>query len=157
MRSISRVTDVSLNTVNKLLIDAGNACAVFHAENVVGVKASAFNAMKSGASAIPSKATRRRPEAGSAVVTYGHGPGSRPTSKLIVSWMVGDRGAETASLFIADLQSRLANRVQLTTDGHHAYLDAVDDAFGGDVDYAMLVKLYGQAAEGSARLRGAPL
>ena len=71
-------------------------------------------------------------------------------SKLIISWMVGDRDAEAASLFIGDLKNRLANRVQLRTDGHHAYLDAVEDAFGGDVDYAMLVKLYGASVEGKA-------
>jgi IS1 family transposase len=62
-------------------------------------------------------------------------------SKLIIAWMVGDRDAEAASLFIDDLKDRLANRVQLTTDGHHAYLDAVENAFGMDVDYAMLIKL----------------
>jgi hypothetical protein len=64
--------------------------------------------------------------------------------------MVGDRDAEAASLFISHLKNRLANRVQLTTDGWHAYLDAVEDAFGGDVDYAMLVKLYGASVEGKA-------
>jgi hypothetical protein len=57
--------------------------------------------------------------------------------------MVGDRDAETAKLFMGDLNDRLANRIQLTTDGHRASLDAVEDAFGGDIDYAILVKLYG--------------
>lgn len=80
-------------------------------------------------------------------------------SKLIISWMVGDRDAETANLFIQDLRDRLANRVQLTTDGHRPYLDAVESAFGGDVDYAMLVKLYGGSTEGprgSAERRYSP-
>ena len=80
-------------------------------------------------------------------------------SKVIISWMVGDRDAETANLFIQDLKDRLANRVQLTTDGHRPYLDAVENAFGGDVDYAMLVKLYGTSAEGprgSAERRYSP-
>lgn len=64
-------------------------------------------------------------------------------SKLIPCWHVGTRGAESAYYFIHDLASRLANRVQITTDGHRAYLDAVEDAFGADVDFAQLVKIYG--------------
>ena len=65
-------------------------------------------------------------------------------SKLIVSWLVGGRDGEYAIAFMDDLRSRLANRVQLTTDGHKAYLEAVEGAFGGDVDYAQLIKLYGE-------------
>ena len=65
-------------------------------------------------------------------------------SKLIVSWLVGGRDGEYAIAFMDDLRARLANRVQLTTDGHRAYLEAVEGAFGGDVDYAQLVKLYGE-------------
>jgi IS1 family transposase len=64
-------------------------------------------------------------------------------TKLIVSYYVGDRSGESAMVLMDDLQARLANRVQLTTDGHKAYLEAVEGAFGGDVDYAQLVKLYG--------------
>lgn len=73
-------------------------------------------------------------------------------SKLMVSWYVGGRGAESAIAFMDDLRSRLLHRVQLTSDGHGAYLDAVEGAFGGDVDYAQLVKLYGPA-EGSGQER----
>src|SRR5258708_1321394 len=62
-------------------------------------------------------------------------------SKLIVSWMVGGRDSDYAMGLMDDLRSRLANRVQLTTDGHRAYLEAIEGAFGGDIDYAMLVKL----------------
>lgn len=65
-------------------------------------------------------------------------------TKLVPCWLVGLRDADYAFEFIKDLQGRLANRVQLTTDGHHTYLSAVEDIFGGDVDYAQLVKLYGQ-------------
>jgi hypothetical protein len=64
-----------------------------------------------------------------------------------VSWLVGGRDGEYAMAFMDDLQSRLANRVQLTSDGHRAYLEAVEGAFGGDVDYAQLVKLYGAVPE----------
>jgi IS1 family transposase len=72
-------------------------------------------------------------------------------TKLIVSWLVGDRDGDTAYEFIRDLQLRLANRVQLTTDGLKAYLEAVDRVFGIDVDYAMLIKLYGQSADPERR------
>ena len=70
-------------------------------------------------------------------------------SKLIVSWLVGGRDGEYALAFMDDQRSRLANRVQLTSDGHKAYFEAVEGAFGGDIDYAMLVKLYGASPEGA--------
>ena len=69
--------------------------------------------------------------------------------KLLISWLVGGRDGDYAAAFIDDLRSRLANRVQLTSDGHKAYLEAVEGAFGADVDYAMLIKLYGEAPEGA--------
>jgi IS1 family transposase len=72
-------------------------------------------------------------------------------TKLVPCWLVGGRSAGYANRFIADLASRLANRVQLTTDGHRVYLDAVERAFGSDVDYAMLVKLYGNDSEKEVR------
>ena len=68
-------------------------------------------------------------------------------SKFMVSWMVGDRSAMTATYFMEDVASRLANRVQLTTDGHRAYLRAVESAFGSEIDYAVLHKLYGKAGD----------
>lgn len=72
-------------------------------------------------------------------------------TKLVSCWMLGGRDAGTARAFIGGLASRLANRVQLTTDGHQVYVNAVEDAFGPDVDYAMLVKLYGESAEQEKR------
>jgi IS1 family transposase len=72
-------------------------------------------------------------------------------TKLVPSWRVGDRSSETAMGFVDDLASRLANRVQITTDGHKPYLEAIDGAFGGDVDYAMLIKLYGESLESEKR------
>jgi IS1 family transposase len=72
-------------------------------------------------------------------------------NKMILSWLVGGRDSEYALALMDDLRSRLANRVQLTTDGHAAYLEAVEGAFGGDVDYAQLVKIYGEAPEGEKR------
>jgi IS1 family transposase len=72
-------------------------------------------------------------------------------TKLIPSWFVGGRESDSAIIFMDDLASRLANRVQLTSDGHKAYLEAVEGAFGGDIDYAMLVKLYGENPEAEKR------
>ena len=72
-------------------------------------------------------------------------------TKLVPAWFVGNRDGETAKIFIEDLKSRLRNRVQLTTDGHSAYLEAVEEAFGCEIDYAMLVKLYGTEPEGEKR------
>ena len=68
-------------------------------------------------------------------------------TKLIPSWFIGGRDSDAAIIFIDDLRSRLANRVQLTSDGHKAYLEAVEGAFGADVDYAQLVKLYGASPD----------
>jgi IS1 family transposase len=76
-------------------------------------------------------------------------------TKLIPSWFIGGRDSDAAIIFMDDLRSRLANRVQLTSDGHKAYLEAVEGAFGGDVDYAQLVKLYGSTSE-SAKGRYSP-
>jgi IS1 family transposase len=72
-------------------------------------------------------------------------------SKLIVQWYVGDRDGNTAKFFMNMLASRLATRVQLTSDGHKPYLEAVEGAFGADIDYAMLIKIYGQSSEGQKR------
>ena len=77
-------------------------------------------------------------------------------SKLVPSWRVGDRSGETALDFMDDLRGRLANRVQLSSDGHRPYLEAVDEAFGGEVDYAMVVKLYGSEGGVTARKRYSP-
>jgi IS1 family transposase len=156
MRSISRVCDVSINTVAKLLADAGKVCAAFHAENVKGVKAKrvqcdeiwsfCYAKQKNVATA------KAAPDGAGDVWTW---TGLDADSKLIVSWLVGGRDAEYALEFMSDLQGRLANRVQLTTDGHGAYLRAVEETFGIDVDYAQLVKIYGAAPE-SAKGRYSP-
>jgi IS1 family transposase len=145
MQSITRLTGVSKNTVAKLLKDAGEACIAYHDEHVRNVKAQrvqcdeiwSFCQMKE--KHVP-KGQRGAFGIGD-VYTW---TGLDSDSKLIVSYLVGKRDARYASAFIDDLAARLSNRVQLTTDGHKAYLRAVEDAFGADVDYAMLVKLYGE-------------
>lgn len=150
MRSVSRVADVSINTVTKLLEDAGKACAAFHHEMVREVHAQRVQCDEIWSFCYAkqknvAKAKAAPDEAGD-VWTW---TALDADSKLIVSWLVGGRDAGYALEFMDDLRSRLASRVQLTTDGHKAYLEAVEGAFGGDVDYAMLVKLYGASADGS--------
>ncbi len=144
MRSISRVADVSINTVGKMLADAGRACAAFHDDNVRGVNARrvqvdeiwSFTYAKQ--KNVPT--AKAAPEAAGDTWTW---TAIEAETKLIISWLVGARDAEYALAFIDDLRQRLVNRVQLTSDGHKPYLEAVEEAFGDDIDYAMLIKLYG--------------
>ena len=152
MRSISRVTDVSINTVSKLLVEAGNACLAIHDETVCNVKASRVQCDEIWsfcyAKEKNAKALVERPEGAGDVWTW---TALDADTKLIVSFYVGDRSGASAIELMDDLRDRLANRVQLTTDGHRAYLDAVEDAFGADVDYAQLVKLYGPTISAPGR------
>lgn len=141
MRAVSRLADVSINTVAKLLIDVGKFCAAFHDDKVVGVKASriqcdeiwSFTAAKQ--KNVPSM--KNPVEGAGDTWTW---TGIDADTKLIVSWLVGGRDGEYAMAFMDDLRSRLANRVQLTTDGHKAYLQAVEGAFGDDVDMPCFTK-----------------
>jgi IS1 family transposase len=146
MRSISRVCDVSINTVTKLLVDAGKVCAAFHDKQVREVKAQRVQCDEiwsfSYAKAKNVRSAKSAPEAAGDVWTW---TGIDADSKLIVSWHVGDRSQHTAIEFMSDLRARLANKVQLTTDGHKAYLKAVD-AVDFDADYAMLQKIYAKDA-----------
>ncbi|MEL6503774.1 MAG: IS1 family transposase [Pseudomonadota bacterium] len=156
MRSVTRITGVSINTVCKLLVDAGNACAAYHDETVRDVKAArvqcdeiwSFVAAKQK----NVKAMKEPVDGAGDVWTW---TALDADSKLIVSYLVGGRDGQYALAFMDDVAARLANRVQLTTDGHKAYLEAVEGAFGCDVDYAQLVKLYGSAPE-SAKGRYSP-
>jgi IS1 family transposase len=145
MRSISRITGVSINTVTKLLEDAGRACAAYHDETVIGVRARLVQCdeMWSFCYAKEKNVPRATaaPDGAGDVWTW---TALDSESKMILSYEVGDRSGATALEFMDDLRRRLANRVQLTTDGHKAYLEAVEGAFGADIDYAMLVKLYGE-------------
>jgi IS1 family transposase len=152
MRSISRVCDVSINTVSKLLIDAGKACAALHDEKVRGVKARRVQVDEIWSFTYAKQknvATAKRQD-----LAYGDTwtwTAIEADSKLLITWLVGGRDSDYAIAFMDDLRDRLANRVQLTSDGHKAYLEAVEGAFGGDIDYAMLVKLYGETPEAQKR------
>ena len=148
MRSVSRLANVSINTVSKLLVDAGRFCAGFHDAKVRNVKAKrvqvdeiwSFTAAKA-----KNVAAMKTPVAGAGDTwTW---TAIEADSKLIISHFVGGRDGECAKWFIDDLAARLANRVQLTSDGHKAYLEAVEGAFGADVDFAMLNKIYGASSD----------
>ena len=156
MRSVSRLADVSINTVSKLLEDAGRFCAGFHDAKVRNVKAKrvqvdeiwSFTAAKQ-----KNVAAMKAPVDGAGDTwTW---TAIDADSKLIISHFVGGRDGDCAKWFMADVAERLANRVQLTSDGHRAYLEAVEGAFGADVDYAMLNKIYGASAD-SAKGRYSP-
>ncbi|MFC4292334.1 IS1 family transposase [Sphingorhabdus arenilitoris] len=148
MRSISRVADVSINTVSKLLVQAGEACIAIHNDNVQSVQSTRIECDEIWSFCYAKKknvkTAKDAPEGAGDVWTW---TAIDADSKLIVSYLVGGRDAEYAMEFMDDLRARLANRVQLTTDGHKAYLEAVEGAFGADVDYAQLVKMYGAAPE----------
>jgi IS1 family transposase len=151
MRSISRVAGVSINTVTKLLVDAGTACATFHDEKVRNVPATKVQCDEiwsfAYAKAKNVKFAKAAPEGAGDVWTW---TGIDADSKLIVSWHVGDRSQHTGIAFMGDLKARLANRVQLTTDGHKAYLGAVAEV-DLDADYAMLNKIFANDYAGAGR------
>lgn len=144
VNAASRLTGASKVTVLRLLEQAGQACMAHHDQAVRGLKASrvecdeiwAFNYCKRAKLATAKAAPA---DAGDAWTWTA----LDVDSKLIISYLIGGRHAEAAQDFMHDVAERLANRVQLTTDGHGAYLSAVIGAFGIDVDYAQLVKHYG--------------
>ena len=146
MRSISRVVDVSINTVSALLVDAGKACAKHHDDTVRNVRSKRIQADEIWSFCYAKQknveTAKAAPEDAGDVWTW---TALDADSKLIVSYLIGGRDAAYAHEFMQDVAGRLANRVQLTTDGLKAYLDAVEGAFGADIDYAQLIKLYGDA------------
>jgi len=145
MRAISRTVGCSINTVTKLLENAGRACAAYHDETVRNVKVSRvecdeiwsfwYAKEKNVADA------KAAPKGAGDVWTW---TAIDADSKMILAYEIGDRSAETAYDFMLNLRRRIDGRVQLTTDGHNAYLEPVEEVFGGDIDYAQLIKQYGE-------------
>ena len=148
IRAITRVTGASKNTVIKLLVDAGKACMAFHDANVQNVASKRIQVDEIWSFTYAKQknvaAAKAAPDGAGDTWTW---TAIDADSKLIVSYFVGGRDGECAMWFIDDLRSRLANRVQLTSDGHKAYLQAVEGAFGADIDYAILNKIYGASSE----------
>jgi IS1 family transposase len=152
IRSTARITNTAINTVVKLLRDVGSACLVYQDSVMRNLQSQKLQCDEIW-SFVYAKA-RNVPEEHNGKFGYGDVwtfTAIDADTKLIPSWKVGLRNVECASEFVSDLKDRLANRVQVTTDGHGMYLEAIEHAFGADVDYAMLVKLYGRDPEDDRR------
>jgi IS1 family transposase len=152
IRSTARLTGVAKSTILRLLEDVGAACAEYHNVMVRNIKAQRIQVDEiwSFCYAKQKNVTREIAETQIAgdVWTW---VALDSDSKLAVSWLVGQRGADSATDFMQDVAARLANRVQLTSDGHKVYLNAVIDAFADDVDYAQLIKYFGNDPEAQKR------
>lgn len=151
LRATSRMADVSINTVTKLLVDVAEAAYGYHDKVVRDVRCKRVQCDEIwcfvGAKAKNVPAGRVQ-EGWGDVWTW---TAIDADTKLCVSYLVGGRDGWWANEFMQDVAARIRGRVQLTTDGHRAYLNAVEDAFGADVDYAVLQKIYGVSAENHTR------
>jgi IS1 family transposase len=156
LRSTTRITGCSINTVTKLLIDVGKACQDFHNERVVKVASKRVQCDEIWSFVYAKQKNVPEELKNNGIGNVWTWVGMDADTKLAVSWLVGNRDAETAYLFMQDVADRLKNRVQLTTDGLHAYIDAVEDGFMGQVDYAQLIKLYGSSTSISDEKKYSP-
>ena len=152
IRAITRITGASKNTVAKLLADVGPACSgyqdrAFRNLTCKRVQVDEIWCFVYGKQAHVPKAKAAPPDAGDCWTWTA----ICADTKLVPSWLVGSRDGDAAKAFIGDLAARLANKVQLTSDGHRPYLEAVEQSFGADIDYAVLQKIYGKPAEGEKR------
>lgn len=150
IRGTARLCDCVKNTVVKVLMEAGQACQAYHDEHVRDLNCKRIQVDEVWAFVYSKQANvpeHKRGEAGD-VWTW---TAIDADTKFVPSWMVGPRDGQAAIAFMDDLASRLANRVQLTSDGHRPYLEAIEGAFGADIDYAMLVKMYGSTPEAERR------
>lgn len=151
IRATSRMTGASKNTIVKLLADLGCACAAYHNRHVRNLRVRRLQCDEIwcfvGAKAKNVRAEKKL-EGWGDVWTW---VGIDADTKLVVSYLVGGRDGGWAKDFMEDCAKRIGNRVQITTDGHKAYLEAVENAFGADIDYAMLQKIYGASADDERR------
>jgi len=152
INSIVRMTGVAKNTILKLLADLGSACLKYQDENLRDLKLNHIQCDEIWEFCYAKEKNVPVKHKGE----FGYGDiwtfvAIDADTKLVPCWLVGQRDAGHAFEFLDDLRQRLANRVQLTTDGHKMYLEAVWGAFAGDIDYAQLVKLYGQDPEAEKR------
>jgi len=152
LRATARMCNVAFNTVLKLVPEIGKACADYQDRTLRNLSCKLIQCDEIWSFCYAKDKNVPDDKRGK----FGYGDvwtwvAIDAETKLVPSFMVGTRGAETAKRFMQDLAARLANRVQLTTDGHRVYLNAVEEAFGSDIDYAMLVKLYGNDAEAETR------
>lgn len=145
IRSASRITGFAQNTIMKLLRDLGAACAEYQDRTLRNLTTESVECDEVWSFCHAKE--RNVPDEKKGQFGYGDvwtWTAIDQDSRLLISWLVGTREADDALAFALDLRSRLANRVQITTDGHLGYLSAIERAFGSDVDYAMLIKQYGK-------------
>ncbi|MFN0277480.1 MAG: IS1 family transposase [Pyrinomonadaceae bacterium] len=157
IRATVRMTGVSKNTIVKLLENLGMACAEYQDKAFRNLTCRRIQCDEIW-SFVGSKAKNVSPEKEG---VFGYGDvwtwvSMDADTKLVPCWLVGSRNTESAMEFIHDLAGRLANKVQLTTDGHRPYLEAVESAFGGDIDYAQLVKIYGASESKQDQIKYSP-
>jgi IS1 family transposase len=143
LRSITRMTGCSINTVTKLLVEVGQACSIFHYETVKNLSTRRAELDECWSYVGKKESHVSNPEKNDGLGSIWTWIAMDSDSKLVISWMVGERDADTAMYFVEDVAMRLKNKIQLTTDGLRAYINAVDAAFGNNIDFAQLVKVYG--------------
>ena len=152
IRATVRMTGVAKNTIVKLLVDLGAACAAYSDRTLRNLPCKRIQCDEIWSFVYAKQknvpAAKAAPEWAGDVWTW---TAIDADTKLVATWLVGSRDLGAATEFIRDLAGRLATRIQLTTDGHKPYVNAVEDAFGADVDFAQLVKLYGAERPGEAR------
>ena len=152
IRSTARITDTAINTVVKLLREVGSACLEYQDKVMRNLPCRKLQVDEIWSFCYAKQDHLPQDKQGK----FGYGDVWTFTAidadtKLVPSWLAGLRNVDCAREFVSDLKDRLANRIQLTTDGHKMYLNAVESAFGSEIDYGMLVKLYGHDPEGERR------
>ena len=152
LRAMTRLTGISRTTLIKLLEDAGQAFSEYQDRVLVNLPCKRIQVDEAWAFCYAKQknvpTAKAAPEGAGDIWTW---VGLDADTKLVASFYVGSRDSEAAMTFMDDLAPRLASRVQLTSDGHRPYLEAIEGAFGANIDYAMLVKVYGPAPEGQRR------
>lgn len=158
LRATARIADVTYNTVCKLFADAGRVSADYQDKTLRNLSCKRLQLDEIWCFVYAKQANvakaKSAPDNSGDCWTW---CAIDADTKLVPSWRVGDRSADTAHEFVDDLASRLRHRVQITTDGYKAYLDAIDNAFGLDVDYARLVKIYGPEERGPHKRYSPPV
>lgn len=158
LRATVRMTGAAKNTVVKLLVELGHVCSAYQDEALRGITAKRIQCDEIW-SFVGCKEKNLPPDErfhGSERGDVWTWTAIDADTKIVLSWCVGERDTPTAKHFIGDLASRVKNRVQLTTDGHRPYLEAIEESFGADIDYAMLIKLYGKDDQDDRQRRYSP-
>jgi hypothetical protein len=152
IRATTRMTGASKNTITKLIVELGATCIAYMDKTLRNITSKRIQVDEIWSFCYSKQKNVPEPMRG----VFGYGDvwtfvGIDADSKLVMSWLVGQRDAGCATEIMRDIESRVSNRVQMTTDGHRMYLTAVPDAFAEDIDYAQLVKLYGNDPEQEKR------